>query len=108
MSPSTSAPEFTDLLDAADPARLFAIGGMFLVIAGMIFGDLYAIFILHPNVADIGREMGAAVNAAASVLLGIGAALHPARGARAFLVVSALEVGSFAVAQVISLLRRPR
>ncbi len=55
-----------------------------------------------------GAKQTAAVNAAASVLLGIGAALHPARGARAFLVVSALEVGSFAVAQVISLLRRPR
>ncbi len=55
-----------------------------------------------------GAKQTAAVNAAASALLGLGAALHPSRGARAFLVVSALEVGSFAVAQVISLLRRPR
>jgi hypothetical protein len=66
MSPQTNALESTKFLGAADPARLFIIGGMLLVIAGMIFGDLYAIFILHPNVADIGREMGAAVNAAAA------------------------------------------
>lgn len=66
MSPQTRAPKYTNLLDAVDPARLFVIGGMFLVIAGMIFGDLYAVFILHPNVGDIGREMGAAVAAAAA------------------------------------------
>ena len=66
MSPHANAFESTDFLGAADPARLFIIGGMLLVIAGMIFGDLYAIFILHPNVGDIGREMGAAVTAAAA------------------------------------------
>jgi hypothetical protein len=66
MSPQANILESTDFLGAADPARLFIIGGMLLVIAGMIFGDLYAIFILHPNVADIGREMGAAVTAAAA------------------------------------------
>ncbi len=58
--------ESSDFLSAGDPARLFIIGGMLLVITGMIFGDLYAVFILHPNVADIGREMGAAVSAAAA------------------------------------------
>lgn len=61
MSPHAKVPQ---LLAAADPARLFVIGGMLLVIAGMIFGDIYAIFILHPNNANIGREMGAAVAAA--------------------------------------------
>jgi len=66
MSPHANTLESTDFLGAADPARLFIIGGMLLVIAGMIFGDLYAIFILHPNVGDIGREMGAAVTAAAA------------------------------------------
>jgi len=66
MSPQANAPGSANFLSAADPARLFVIGGMLLVIAGMIFGDLYAIFILHPNVADIGREMGAAVTAAAA------------------------------------------
>jgi hypothetical protein len=65
MSPQANVLESTDFLGVADPARLFVIGGMLLVIAGMIFGDIYAIFILHPNVADIGREMSAAVTAAA-------------------------------------------
>jgi len=63
LSPQNPASAF---LDTGDPARLFIIGGMLLVITGMIFGDLYAVFILHPNVADIGREMGAAVSAAAA------------------------------------------
>ena len=66
MLPHANAPGSAKFLNAADPARLFVIGGMLLVIAGMIFGDIYAIFILHPNVADIGREMGAAVTAAAA------------------------------------------
>ena len=66
MSPHASAPDLTDFLDAADPARLFVIGGMFLVIAGMIFGDLYAVFIMHPNIGNIGQEMGAAMAAAAA------------------------------------------
>ncbi len=66
MSPQASAPELTDFLDAVGPARLFVIGGMFLVIAGMIFGDLYAVFIMHPNIGNIGREMSAAVAAAAA------------------------------------------
>jgi len=66
MSQETNKTGLTDLLVAADPARLFIIGGMLLVIAGMILGDIYAVFILHPNVANIGREMGAAVNAAAA------------------------------------------
>jgi len=52
------------LLAAADPARLFIIGGMLLVIAGMVFGDLFAVFVLHPNAANIGSELGAATAAA--------------------------------------------
>ena len=56
----------SDPLGAAGPARLFVIGGMLLVIAGMIFGDLYAVFIMHPNNGAIGGELGAAVGAAAA------------------------------------------
>lgn len=55
-----------DFLGTGDPARLFIIGGMLLVITGMIFGDLYAVFILHPNNGNIGLELGAAVTAAAA------------------------------------------
>jgi hypothetical protein len=55
-----------ELLSPAEPARLFVIGGLMLVIAGMIFGDVYAVFIMHPNNGHIGRELGAAVYAAAA------------------------------------------
>lgn len=66
MSPPASKPPSSDLLSAADPARLLLIGGMLLVIAGMIFGDVYAVFIMHPNNGAIGGELGAAVAAAAA------------------------------------------
>lgn len=66
MSPAASKPASSDFLGAADPARLFVIGGMLLAIAGMIFGDLYAVFIMHPNNGAIGGELGAAVTAAAA------------------------------------------
>ena len=46
--------------------RLFVIGGILLIIAGMIFGDIYAVFILHPNIADISRELAAATAAVAA------------------------------------------
>ena len=47
-----------------------------------------------------------AANALVSVLLALGAALHPARGARALLAFLALDFMSFAVVQGVSLLRR--
>ncbi len=66
MSAQSSKTALTDLLTAADPARLFVIGGLLLVIAGMIFGDLYAVFIMHPNNSNIGGELGAAISASAA------------------------------------------
>ncbi len=44
-------------------ARLLALGGIALIIAGMTLGDLFAIFVLHQNNARIGETMfGAAMN----------------------------------------------
>ncbi len=40
--------------------RLLAIGGILLVAAGMLFGDVFAMFVLHPNNARIGEAMYAA------------------------------------------------
>jgi hypothetical protein len=40
--------------------RVLAIGGLLLCAAGMLFGDIFAIFILHPNNARIGEAMYAA------------------------------------------------
>lgn len=41
-------------------ARLLAFGGVALMIAGMVFGDLFAIFVLHQNNARLGETMYAA------------------------------------------------
>ena len=55
-----------------------------------------------------GVKQTLSANVLASVLLALGAALHPVRGARALLAFLALEVMSFAVAQGLSLVRGRR
>ena len=40
--------------------RLFTIGGLLLIASGMLFGDIFAMFVLHPNNARIGEAMYAA------------------------------------------------
>jgi hypothetical protein len=45
---------------ASGSQRLLAIGGILLVASGMLFGDIFAMFILHPNNARIGQAMYAA------------------------------------------------
>ncbi len=40
--------------------RLLAIGGILLVASGMLFGDIFAMFVLHPNNGRIGGAMYAA------------------------------------------------
>jgi hypothetical protein len=52
----------TDFLSTR-ASRLFAFGGIFLIVAGMLLGDVFAIFILHPNNARIGETMYAAAMA---------------------------------------------
>ncbi len=42
---------------ASDPQRLLAIGGIVLVVVGLVFGDLFAVFVLHPNNARIGEAL---------------------------------------------------
>jgi len=46
------------------PQRLFIIGGIFLILAGMIFGEVFAVFILHPSIANIDQALQAAAQAA--------------------------------------------
>jgi len=45
---------------ASDSQRLLAIGGILLVASGMLFGNIFAMFVLHPNNARIGEAMYAA------------------------------------------------
>src|SRR3984893_3158248 len=44
--------------------RLFLLGGIGLILTGMIFGGIFAIFTLHQNAAQVGANLAAAVNAA--------------------------------------------
>src|SRR5437667_5258574 len=44
--------------------RLLLLGGIGLILAGMVFGDIFAIFILHPNAARVGEGLSAAAHAA--------------------------------------------
>jgi hypothetical protein len=42
---------------ASDSQRVLVIGGILLAAGGMLFGDIFAMFVLHPNNARIGEAM---------------------------------------------------
>jgi hypothetical protein len=44
--------------------RLLVLGGIALILAGMIFGDIFAVFVLHQNAAHVGESLSAAAHAA--------------------------------------------
>jgi hypothetical protein len=44
--------------------RLLALGGIGLILAGMIFGDIFAVFVLHQNAARTGEGLASAARAA--------------------------------------------
>jgi hypothetical protein len=44
--------------------RLLLLGGIALILAGMIFGDVFAVFVLHQNAARVGAGLNAAAQAA--------------------------------------------
>jgi hypothetical protein len=44
--------------------RLFVLGGIGLILTGMIFGDIFAVFTLHQNAARVGAGLAAAAQAA--------------------------------------------
>lgn len=47
-------------------SRLLIVGGIMLIIAGMIFGDVFAVFVLHQNANRIGETLMAATDAVAA------------------------------------------
>jgi hypothetical protein len=56
-------------LDAVDfaplsPRRLLALAGIGMILMGMIFGDIFAVFVLHQNAARVGGSLAAAAQAA--------------------------------------------
>lgn len=44
--------------------RLLVLGGIGLIVVGMLFGDIFAVFILHQNAARVGASLSAAAHAA--------------------------------------------
>jgi len=65
-STQTGDNSIAELLDTS-ASRLLAFGGILLIASGMLLGDIFAIFILHPNNARIGEAMyGAAMAIAAA------------------------------------------
>ena len=46
--------------------RMLVLGGIALVAAGMLVGDLFAVFVLHQNAGRIGQHLTAAVDAVAA------------------------------------------
>ena len=44
--------------------RLFLLGGIALILTGMFFGDIFAVFTLHQNAAQVGANLAVAANAA--------------------------------------------
>lgn len=46
--------------------RILVLGGIVLILAGMLFGDIFAVFILHPNAGSIGENLMAATEAVAA------------------------------------------
>src|SRR5260370_35338694 len=49
---------------AMSARRLFVLGGIALILTGMIFGDIFAVFTLHQNAAQVGANLAAAAQAA--------------------------------------------
>jgi hypothetical protein len=49
---------------AFSPRRLLTLAGIAMILAGMIFGDIFAVFVLHQNAARVGTSLAAAVQAA--------------------------------------------
>jgi hypothetical protein len=45
--------------------RLLTLAGIGMILAGMIFGDIFAVFVLHQNAARVGSSLAAAAQAAA-------------------------------------------
>lgn len=44
--------------------RLLLLGGIGLILAGMLFGDIFAVFVLHQNAAHVGASLADAAHAA--------------------------------------------
>jgi hypothetical protein len=53
-------------LKAMGARRMLLLGGIGLILTGMFFGDIFAVYTLHQNAAQVGANLAAAANAALS------------------------------------------
>jgi hypothetical protein len=60
-----SAPLDREGFASLSARRLLTLAGIGMILAGMIFGDIFAVFVLHQNAARVGSSLAAAVQAAA-------------------------------------------
>src|SRR5277367_96785 len=65
VSPAGSAVTAPESFAPLSARRILVVGGIALVLIGMILGDIFAAFILHPNAAGIGASLSAGVQAIA-------------------------------------------
>jgi hypothetical protein len=66
IGPGAAMAQFAERFAPRSARRIFVIGGIGLILCGMILGDIFAAFILHPNANRIGENLLAATRAVAS------------------------------------------
>jgi hypothetical protein len=63
---AAAVPETAEHFAPFSARRVFVVGGIALILCGMIAGDIFAVFILHPNANRIGESLLAATRAIAA------------------------------------------
>jgi len=63
-TPSTALEPAAAVFVRPSARRLLVLGGIGLILVGMIFGDIFAVFVLHQNAARVGAGLSAAAHAA--------------------------------------------
>ncbi len=61
---ATASPPGSEGFAPLHARRLLVLGGIGLILVGMIFGDIFAVFVLHQNAARVGSSLAAAAQAA--------------------------------------------
>jgi len=59
-----SAPADATAFSRLSARRLLTLAGIGMILAGMIFGDIFAVFVLHQNATRVGTSLAAAAQAA--------------------------------------------
>ncbi len=57
------APASVDTFAPLGARRLFLLGGIGLILVGMLFGDIFAVFVLHQNAARVSASLAGAAHA---------------------------------------------